>query len=291
MTEQFANKISTTLAADYTAGSGTLTVASATGMPATGTFRLRLGNSAGSILICTARAGAVCTVSVEQNDGNAAAGDSVKLVNTAGAMSQLKADAIAGAGTTFGGDPTIYTWGWVNQGAAAVTEANSAIWLVGVNDAVQNDRLRTKAHTAPKRYRAVLQFDILLNNGATVFSYAGLCFRESSTGKFSRFTGQVGTTNVVAHQNMTNPTTFGATLAQETRAALYGGSRFHMEFEDNNVNIISRYSFDNAKNFVQLHSVGRTAHMAGGPNEVGFLVGAVGSPGVGRVTVLGWDEF
>src|SRR5262245_15926630 len=90
MTEQFANKISTTLAADYTAGSGTLTVASATGMPATGTFRLRLGNSAGSILICTARAGAVCTVSVEQNDGNAAAGDSVKLVNTAGAMSQLK---------------------------------------------------------------------------------------------------------------------------------------------------------------------------------------------------------
>src|SRR5262245_21377914 len=290
MTEQFANKISTTLAADYTAGSGTLTVASATGMPATGTFRLRLGNSAGSILICTARAGAVCTVSVEQNDGNAAAGDSVKLVNTAGAMNQLKADAVA-SGTTFGGDPTIYTWAWVNQGAAAVTEANSAIWLVGVNDAAQNDRMRTKAHTAPKRYRALLQYDILLNNGATVFSYAGLVMRESGTGKFIRLIGQSGTSNVFAHQTMTSPTVFGATTASETRNAFFSGSRVHLEFEDNNVNLITRYSFDNAKNFVQVASVVRTAHMAGGPNEVGFMIGAVGSPGVGRVTVLGWDEF
>jgi len=60
--ETFGNKVDTTVASGYTAGSGTLVVASATGMPATGNFRIRLGNVAGSILRVTARAGTTLTL-------------------------------------------------------------------------------------------------------------------------------------------------------------------------------------------------------------------------------------
>lgn len=98
MAEQFANKIRTTVAVPYTAGSGTLVVADATGMPAIGNFRVRLGNAAGSILRVTARAGTTLTVDVEQDDGNAVVGDTVTVGPTAAAMLALKADAIAGGG-------------------------------------------------------------------------------------------------------------------------------------------------------------------------------------------------
>ena len=94
MTEQFANKIETTVGSAYTAGSGTLVVASATGFPAIGTFRVRLGNVAGSILRVDSRSGTTLTVVAEADDGNAGAGDTVTIVLSAGAMEQIKTDAV-----------------------------------------------------------------------------------------------------------------------------------------------------------------------------------------------------
>lgn len=107
--EKFANKISTTVDSAYTAGSGSLVVADATGMPTTGNFRVRLGNTAGSILRVTARSGTTLTVDVEQDDGNASVGDTVTLVGTAGAMLALKKDAGSRVFATTAAVPTATT--------------------------------------------------------------------------------------------------------------------------------------------------------------------------------------
>jgi len=300
--ERFANLGETTLASSYTSGGTTLSVTSASLFPSGGVFAVGLGNVSRTVWRVDSVSGSTFTGAAEEFDGNASAGDTVTLIGSkrvAERFLQSPTSLGAPSGTSganrYGpiyqiGDPTAFSWGWVNQGTASVVESGEVILLIGVNDSVQNDRLRTKSHTASKRYRALLKYDIFQNNGTTIFSYAGLAFRESSTGKFIRYIAQVGTSNVIAAQNMTNPTTFGTTLTSETRNCFYHAQEIWQEVEDNNTNLIFRYSLDGV-NFYTTHTVARTTHMSGGPNEVGFMIGAVGSPGVARVTVKSWLEF
>lgn len=109
-------------------------------MPATGTFRLRLGNLAGTILRVDSRVGTTLTVTPEEDDGNADAGATVSLVVTAGAMEQLKADAIAGGGS--GGSPRIFQNGVDAPTTGTVAETLYTYTLPGGTLVADGDALR-----------------------------------------------------------------------------------------------------------------------------------------------------
>lgn len=91
---------SITLAAPYTAGSGSITVSSATGAPTSGTFSLTIFNAeTGAVYLIfrvTSVAGAVFTGAAEGPDSNAPLGAAVAgTMITAAAMTQIEADTQA----------------------------------------------------------------------------------------------------------------------------------------------------------------------------------------------------
>jgi hypothetical protein len=100
MSEQFANLANSTLAAGYTAGSGSITVASASGFPTQGTFTLVIqdqNTKAIKLLFrVTGVTGAVFSGAAEGTDAAANLGDLVAgtMITTA-AMNQIKADILA----------------------------------------------------------------------------------------------------------------------------------------------------------------------------------------------------
>src|ERR1700674_4654108 len=102
MAEQFANLLNTTLAVPYVAGSGSMTVSSAAGFPAGGTFCVTLLDSVTKnvlmIFRVSSRAGAVLTGVSEGPDVNCPSTSLVKgTMLTAAAMTQVEADAVASA--------------------------------------------------------------------------------------------------------------------------------------------------------------------------------------------------
>lgn len=273
MTEQFANKIKTTLAADYTAGAGSIVVTDATGMPATGTFRLRLSNAAGTILICTARAGTTLTVSVEQDDGNASSGTEVRLIVTAGGLLQLKADAGGGGGGGFPWwptlvDPTVPAWTWQNQGGASVVQANKLVFL-SIPSATLNIRSRLIAAPAtPYTVTALMQAHYTVATANN--QHAGIIFRESGTGKLYTLAHQAdGTLQTLKYTNDTTFSGVGPVNAALTPRNTVG-TLFWLRIADDGVNLIFSTSRD-GRNFTQRGSEGRTAFMAGGPNQIGLF--------------------
>jgi hypothetical protein len=95
--EQFANGYSTTLASGYTAGSGSITVTSASGAPSAGNFRLAILNTALTavkvLLKVTAVSGTTFTVTAEGSDASALSGDPVYGTEwTAAAITALMQD-------------------------------------------------------------------------------------------------------------------------------------------------------------------------------------------------------
>ncbi len=101
MTEQFANATSSTLNGAITNGATSLIVTSATGFPATGTYRVIVDSE---LMIVTARSGTTLTVT-RGAEGTTAASHltlaAVTCIVTAGAIAQLKADlaTVAPTGT------------------------------------------------------------------------------------------------------------------------------------------------------------------------------------------------
>ncbi len=289
MSEQFANKYSSTVASAYTAGSGTLIVASATGLPATGDFRIRLGNVAGSILKVTARAGTTLTVTVEQDDGNASIGDTVKLVNTAGAMLALKADAIAAGGNGMPwwptlGDPTVPAFAWQNQGAATVVDGSRLSYLSMPSTAINVRSRLLSAPATPYTITALLHSEFSV---ATTQQFAGLVFRESSTGKL--WTAGFYGNGLVQATRYTNDTTFSATVAGFFTALNMAGHWNWLRITDDGVNLIFAMS-QNGVNYKQVSSEGRTVFMAGGPNQVGLCANVDAAAGAFQTSFVSWIQ-
>lgn len=105
MPEVWANNpASSTLTASITNSQSTITVASATGWPSTGNFRVQVGTE---IMLCTSRSGTTLTVSRGQEGStaaSAASGASVYIPITSGSVVRWqldrKATAITASGTT-----------------------------------------------------------------------------------------------------------------------------------------------------------------------------------------------
>ena len=294
--EKFANLAETTLSAGYTAGAGSISVTSAAGFPATGVFRVRLGNAGKTIFRVDSVAGTTFTGAAEANDANANNGDSVVICATKSVAERLVQSPEAGesrlisgvAGADFYGP--IYKlkpldqsgWSWVNQGGATVTQANGVVYMTGPTQAGRNSRLRvTAAPATPYTVTALLVSALPAVN----FTWAGLAWRESGTGKIiEHYRIQSGAIEGVKN---TNETTFSAGFGASLPLLVGSLTPHWLRITDDGTNLKTFYSIDGI-NWVQVNSEGRTVFMAGGPNQIGITVAAQGG-GVHQMSVLSWE--
>lgn len=259
-------------------------------MPATGNFRVRLGNLAGSILRVTARAGTTLTVDVEQDDGNASIGDTVRLVNTAAAMEALKADAIAGSGGGGGMPwwPTVVPvvgadFSWQNQGGATVTDANGISYLVAPPSPSTSLRVRSKATPAtPWTVTALMS----PNFDNATRQEGGLLLRESGTLKVLVVRLTINSGLLIS----TGPslTSLTANPVVRTRSWMLAGPLW-LRMGDDGTNLVFSISMD-GRNFLELLSQLRTASFTVAPDQMGYFANDETNAIAAAISVFSWVQ-
>lgn len=296
MAEKFANLAETTLASGYTSGGSSISVSSASGFPADGVFRVRLGNVSKTIFRVDSVSGTTFTGAAEAFDGNASAADTVTLVATRGSMEQMSQIVTPGEARLLGGpsgglfygptwelgDPTAPAWAWVNQGGAVAVEANGVAFLTIPNAATS---IRARVVAAPSTPYQQAGLFRALQSGSSGSQYGGICFRESGTGKLYIF--YVLNNGALQAVKFTNPTTFSAVGAVNT--SLYGGpGSFHwLAIEDDGTDLHFLVSLDGV-NYVEYGTEGRTVFMAGGPDQIGYFANVDSNGGGWSLSMMSW---
>jgi hypothetical protein len=136
------------------------------------------------------------------------------------------------------------TWGWTNQGGASVSQANNIVYFTIPSAVGENIRLRSVTAPATPWKRAtkmvpnpMFQLD---------FQLAGMCLRESSTGKimsvFLQAQASGGNNTFISMRKNTNPTTFSSAAASNSIPSAAPPIFFRVG--DDGVNVSLEYSFD-----------------------------------------------
>jgi len=285
MPEQYANTVSTTLASGYTAGSGSIVVASATGLPSTGDFAVSLQNAQKTILKCTARSGTTLTVTAEANDANAASGTVVLATmlsarNLSLLMQEPGVDSpyIVTPSFTRGlvrrvypVDPTLFAW--TNQGGATETTTNGFPYLQATTQNSNSIRIRRKAApSTPYTVTAAFQARILNLN----FFSAGILLRESATGKLEYINLASAAASVGI--NVTTCTDENNVVAHVYTYGIFGsggfGDLYWFRVGNDGTNLTYAFS-ENGYNFQVFTSTrAKNTFFTTGPDQVGYAINA-----------------
>ncbi len=193
-TEIYSNLFHTAIASNYTAGSGTLIVASMTGAPSTtlGNWRVLLDRGGANVLLkVTGASGTTLTVVAEQNDASLASGKSVDGVITKDALEALKTDAaslIVPSAASSAPAKALPMTGWtIRNGAVFSNFSQDAIGVFIPPNGSVNFRFITQPLSAPP-YTVIAKldarmYDQTVNTGASaqscgVYLYDGTKFES-----------------------------------------------------------------------------------------------------------------
>ena len=313
--EKFANLAETTLASGYTSGGGSISVTSASGFPTAGVFRVRLGNAGKTIFRVDSVSGTTFTGGAEANDANASAGDTVINVGTRAVgerflQSPETGEANAPSGVSGADDywPNWKVkrldqsgWSWVNQGAASVDQQKGMVQLLSPAS-VAGTSVRARVTTAPGTpYTIEMGLVPYFPTAGSVSNLAaiGIAFRESGTGKmvvifFANFKASSGTgPSAIFVATYTNATTFNTNLAEFVTVILppsyLAFPVMWLRVTDNGTNLIFEYSYDRV-HWTTLTTAGRTAFMAGGPDQIGVVWTVQSSSVEAGGWVLSWIQ-
>ncbi len=320
-TEQYVNDVTTTLNGDVDGSTTTVVVADATGFPSAGNFRIRIDSE---IMKVTARAGTSLTVTRASESTTGAShlsGATVSIVHTAAAIDAIISETItrttfaarlaaakngranfnddgmhlhldsSAAWFSFGPiwlmTPIVQAdFSWVNQGGATETARGAAVTLQ--NEAGRtNQNVAVRVKTAPATpWTVTAAFLVTSNFGNTVNGFAGLCLRESATGKFMSFDAfQQDLSNgqrFVSFAQSAGPTG-GFTTVTNTNGAV--SFPIWMRLTNDGTNLVWSYSGDGFT-WVQLSTELKTAHFTTAPDQVGYCCN------IERwaITMLSWAE-
>lgn len=301
--EKFANLAETTLASGYTSGGSSISVASASGFPTAGVFRVRLGNAGKTIYRVDSVSGTTFTGGAEANDANAASGDTVKIVASRAVAErwlqepesgELHAISGVSGGTKHGLlwkmaalDQSGYSW--VNQGSAAVVQGGGIVKFTG-HHASGATAVRSRVVTIPSTpftlTVGIVPFFPAATNLANLAAF-GIGFRESGTSKmvtalvsnFDFLNGNALNGNVVV-QGYTNNTTSATTYAQKRGGIDWnamGVNRFVPPFgivwlrvNDNGTNVVYEWSWDKVT-WNALITQTRITGFTTAPDQMGFF--------------------
>lgn len=274
--EKFANLAETTLGAGYTSGGSSITVASASGFPTSGVFRVRLGNTGKTIYRVDSVSGTTFTGGAEANDANANSGDTVTLVATKAVAERFVQSPDSGtlhaptgaSGASYVGPLNAVTpfddtgFAWLNQGSATHSVVGGTSHLVVPQNSGQAIRGRVKTLPATPTIITVL-FDTIMESSASQAAMFG--FRESATGKILVFRMEQSTVRV------SNGTT---TIAGDVYAKNWNAGRAHhrtwLQIEADGTNVKFRFSWDGI-NYLEVLSESKTSHFTTAPDQVAIL--------------------
>lgn len=256
MTEQYVNDAASVLDSGINDTQTTLDVASATGFPTAGNFRIRIGDE---LLRVTGVSGETFTVergSEGTTPASHASGANVTHVLTAESLRRI----IVEAGSLH--RPKLIDFAWVNQGGATATQNDQGIYLETPGSTGDSVRLLTQSapatpYTITTGFRA-----LLINSGIPSF---GVCWRDSGSGKLSSLLARSdsGAPALQIPSNWNSVTAFAnyGTLARITQPDIWW-----LRIEDDGTNHKMSVSLDGV-NFQQCYSGSRTAWLSN-PNQV-----------------------
>lgn len=277
-----------------------LVVASASGFPSTGNFRILIDSE---ILLVTAVAGTTFTVT-RGVEGTSAAShidtSAVTHILTAAGLKAFRGDALlsgvyaslpspgtsgrlylptdgpyllrdnGSAWDAFGPVQKLYVpdsslFSWINQGGASVSTTGGPIVLNVPASGAKNNRVRVKSAPAtPYTITARIQGVAFPSD----YWNFGLLFRESGSGKLHTY--QIGhISNVTMNSSkFTDPSTFSAFYLSASVVSLPMGVPEWLRIADDGTSRICSFSYDGV-NFHPFHTVGRTDFLTA--DQVGFF--------------------
>lgn len=281
--EILKNNPTTTLNGNITNSATSIVVTAGSVFPSTGNFRLICESE---IMLCTARSTNTLTVTRGAEGTSAVAHNTltpISQVLTLGAVEAYGRDndpmwasnrpalgkLVNDAGTTI---LTSSDFTAVNLGSGTVTDENGTI-LVRRPGHVGNS-VHALVRTSPSTpYSYIAAFQAMTPLGAATVDRPnfGMCFRESGTGKLITFEHSVEAAQALNWRisTFTSPTS-GTTTSAVSRMP-YVGPVLWMKLQDDGTDLKYHLSVDGF-NWIQVFSAGRTAHMAGGPDQVGWFV-------------------
>jgi hypothetical protein len=191
-------------------------------------------------------------------------------------MRPRSCNAAAPSGLT---PPVLGDFSWVNQDIATANEVNGVIHLSKAALAASSYNILKKAAPATPYVVTTLVRPIVM---PVAYSSAGLCFRESGSGKLHIF--HLSTATALVSGTFSSPTVWAGTYG--TFPVPYP-QEFWMRIADDGVNRICSWSPDGVYWFL-LHSVARANYLTA--DEVGFCIDAQNlTYGVG-LDLLSWKE-
>lgn len=256
MREQFVNDAATTLDGAINSGVVSVVVTDGSVFPSEGDFRVIVNDE---IMLVTARSGNTLTVVRGQENTTAASHsdlDDITAIATEGNLETFTDDAI-GVGILRPGGFTGRTpyrllddssatltssdFSWINQGTSSVANDPAGGMTVTVNETTGDWKLLTKSMPTPP---FILTAHIVFGPGITRSAsgtLSGIGARDSSSGRFQIATLETG--DEITFWQFTSPSVFNANSATHNPVDFFWDEMW-MQFEDDNVNIYARASFD-----------------------------------------------
>jgi hypothetical protein len=181
--------------------------------------------------------------------------------------------------------PVSGDFSWVNQGSATLETTYGGMHLTA--PAGSGDNIRSLVKSAPGSTPWTLTTLVVPMVQPVAYHTAGICVRESSTGKIIILTTGYGSAaNVtMAVKMMTNSTTFSSF------AYSLAGSPFMypiwLRIVDSGTNL-EYYRSADGRHFTKVYSHSRTAFMAGGANQIGIAADTNNTSLESGILLLSW---
>lgn len=294
--EKFVNDVITNLNGAINSSTTSVAVANGSGFPSTGNFRILIDKE---LMLVTARSTNTLTV-VRGVEGTTAVahdnGSRVMFILTPASMERLLRDHVPLAGNSsvlvpqnllLDGSGNLLTasdFTWTNQGSSTATDlSNGNIKIKIPTGTGPNVRIFTRSAPTPP-YVITMSLALQLNNDGA--SHMGPIFRESSSGEVYTF-ATFGDPSAIRILKYNNATSFNSDLFGYQN--WFVGKRFSwFRLEDDNTDLKFWIS-TNGIQWIEVASEGRTAFMAGGPDEVGVYGNANSSSIQDSLVITHWS--
>jgi hypothetical protein len=283
--ERFVNNEAKTLASDINNVVTTVTLSDTTGYPSEGDFRLLIGSE---VMLVTGVSGSDLTVQ-RGVEGTVAAshtsGDAVNVILTKGGMEAYFDHIMAGATARLpcrlldstGAIITASDFTFDNLGLAYLEDnADGSITLGSTETSTTGNAMHVAYKTAPSPPYKVTTLLHTMNvswSGTGSSSVWGMCFRESATGEFVQL-GAISSPpisfQIFSAFRWNSPTSTSAAVPGRLLPDCNVNWAF-MQLEDDGVDLHFRASY-NGITWFTIASDGRTAFMAGGPDQIAITL-------------------
>lgn len=292
--ELFANRPEAEVAVGYTATDTTLEVDDASAFPATGVFRVLLGNPLGTIFRVDSVAGDVFTGAAEAFDGNAAIGDTVRIVASKAVAERFLQSATPGeiaalsgvlGADRYGplhklGNPSTPSWAWYNKGGSTIT-SGGGVELLAIPNSTTSIRARLiAAPGTPYTIKALLRMRLA---SALAGQYAGLCFSDGTKIQI----WYVGGGGALQAVKFTSATAFSGVGPVNTTVLGQAGLPTWLGLTDDGTDLHFLLSVDGV-NWITYGSEARGTFFTTAPSHVGFFANVDGSAGAFDLSLISW---